>query len=223
MRSRQSWQSLVEKKIDNLAQLKQDWDGEGSLPTEPEILAAAKTLLLNLYHVCNHTNPFVAPISGGTLQIEWRNGDRYIEIQFKSKDKVALMLKIDEEFEHLNCSPKACFLNNNLIRRFFVIPISDCKHGYLYRIDARNLDIGVYDKDSQSFIGIRTKFSSRFLDMEVHYDADEHYGTASPLEELEACPIGYVEDFKKSKLDTTSTKLFSWLEEKEKIYCKEEK
>jgi hypothetical protein len=29
------------------------------------------------------------------------------------------------------------------------------------------------------FIGVRTKFGSKFLDTELHWDADEHYGTVS--------------------------------------------
>jgi hypothetical protein len=73
------------------------------------------------------------------------------------------------------------------------IEIADLKPGYLYRLNARNIRIGVWNPATHggrgSFIGIRTKFNSRFLDTELHYDADPNFGTATPTEELADCPI----------------------------------
>lgn len=70
-----------------------------------------------------------------------------------------------------------------------MIPMSDLKNGYLYKIKSRNLILGVWDEKKKGFVGIREKFGSRFLFMEIHWDADKHFGTAKPLEELEECPI----------------------------------
>ena len=39
------------------------------------------------------------------------------------------------------------------------IPLSDCKHGWLYKIMSRNLTRGVYRKDRKGFIGIRRKLA----------------------------------------------------------------
>lgn len=74
-----------------------------------------------------------------------------------------------------------------------MIPIADLKPGYLYRLKARNIRMGIWNPELQggkgAFIGIRTKFGNRYLDRELHYDADPHYGTATPTEELAVCPL----------------------------------
>lgn len=74
-----------------------------------------------------------------------------------------------------------------------MIDIADCKPGYLYRLKARNIRIGIFTETANGprpgFIGIRTKFGNRFLETELHYDADPHFGTATPLEELVVCPV----------------------------------
>ena len=52
----------------------------------------------------------------------------------------------------------------------------------VYKIESRNLSFGVWNwagYEPNSFTGIRTKFGSSFLDCEIHYDADEKYGTVS--------------------------------------------
>jgi hypothetical protein len=58
-----------------------------------------------------------------------------------------------------------------------------CVIGRVYKLDCRNLSYGVYDGKG-GFIGIRTKFGSRFLDTELHWDADPHYGTVEAMEDL---------------------------------------
>lgn len=50
--------------------------------------------------------------------------------------------------------------------------------GRVYKLESRNLRLGVWD-GKRSFIGVRTKFGSRFLDEEDHWDVDEHFGTVS--------------------------------------------
>lgn len=63
------------------------------------------------------------------------------------------------------------------------IPRVECKKGFLYKLHARNLDIGVFD--GKGFIGIRQKFNDRFLFTEYHWDDGAPYGTAKPLQELQ--------------------------------------
>ena len=65
-----------------------------------------------------------------------------------------------------------------------MIPVSDCKIGYLYSLRSRNLTLGVFTI-SNTFIGIRQKFDDRFLDYELHHDKR---GTATPLLELGKVP-----------------------------------
>lgn len=70
-----------------------------------------------------------------------------------------------------------------------MIPLKDCKHGFTYRIHSRNLDIGVFDETTQGFVGIREKFGDKFLFEEFHWDTGAPFGTVSPEEEIEQCPI----------------------------------
>lgn len=63
-----------------------------------------------------------------------------------------------------------------------MIPIKDCIVGRVYKIRCRNLSYGVYDGDS-GFIGIRTKFGSRYLFTEYHYDSGAPFGTVHNQED----------------------------------------
>lgn len=83
-----------------------------------------------------------------------------------------------------------------------MIPLHKCQHGVLYRLRSRNLAIGIYDKDTGSFIGIRQKFQEKFLDREFHRELQR--GTAVPLDALEESP--FVE------LSTRDPEIFDWLE-----------
>jgi hypothetical protein len=65
------------------------------------------------------------------------------------------------------------------------IPLASCKHGFLYRLDSRNLRYGVFNEKTKGFMGIRRKFTMVFLFEEYHWDTGEPYGTVKPLEELE--------------------------------------
>ena len=59
--------------------------------------------------------------------------------------------------------------------------------GRVYRLHSRNLERGAW-KGKDGFIGIRTKFGRRFLDMEIHWDLRETFGTAQALDPLGAIP-----------------------------------
>lgn len=63
------------------------------------------------------------------------------------------------------------------------IKLEDCIHRRVYRLNSRNLSFGVFN-GKNGFIGIRTKFNSRFLDTEDHWDTGAPHGTAKPTELL---------------------------------------
>ena len=67
------------------------------------------------------------------------------------------------------------------------IKMDNCVKGHLYRIDSRNLSLGVYD-GKEGFIGIRTKFRDRYLFTEYHHDQGAPHGTVFPLEDLGPIP-----------------------------------
>lgn len=70
------------------------------------------------------------------------------------------------------------------------IALEDCKDRFLYRLESRNLSLGVFNKELNGFVGIREKFGARYLATEYHYDTGAPFGTACPLEELEEIPAG---------------------------------
>jgi len=63
------------------------------------------------------------------------------------------------------------------------IPLDDLVVGECYELESRNLRRGVWD--GKHFHGIRLKFGSLFMDEEVHWDLDDHYGTAQATRKLE--------------------------------------
>ena len=64
------------------------------------------------------------------------------------------------------------------------IPYLNCKVNSVYTLRARNLSLGVFTADG-TFVGLRTKFDSVFLDQELHFDRG---GSARPLELIASIP-----------------------------------
>jgi len=67
------------------------------------------------------------------------------------------------------------------------IPLDQCELGGIYKINSRNLTIGVYD-GAEGFIGIRKKFSEIYLFTEFHHDQGPPCGTVYPLEKIGTLP-----------------------------------
>lgn len=90
--------------------------------------------------------------------------------------------------------------------RKLYLEIPACKHGYLYKLRSRNLEIGAFNSETNSFVGIRTKFGGRFLDSELHYDVGAPFGTAKPLKELGPLPDGVLPQEELGPLHDRATK-----------------
>lgn len=84
--------------------------------------------------------------------------------------------------------------------------MEQCRDGYCYLLDSRNLNLGVYAEKHKAFFGIRHKFGNEFIDNEFHWDTGAPYGTACPIEEICHCPIGTD--------PSTAETLLKWLSEK---------
>lgn len=69
-----------------------------------------------------------------------------------------------------------------------MIDLRDCKDRHVYKINSRNLKIGVFREKTKGFIGIRLKFGNRFLFEEYHWDTGAPYGTTKPIEEIGVLP-----------------------------------
>jgi len=68
-----------------------------------------------------------------------------------------------------------------------MIKLEQLQQGRVYRLRSRNLESGVWN-GKDGFVGIRTKFGRRFLDIEIHWDLSETFGTAQALEPLGSIP-----------------------------------
>jgi hypothetical protein len=95
------------------------------------------------------------------------------------------------------------------------IPLEKCKHGHLYRIHSRNLELGVFNERTKGFVGIREKFWKLYLFTEYHADTGAPFGTVHPLEEIEECPVKNVRELTE-KRDTSggyeeNAELFAYL------------
>ena len=66
-----------------------------------------------------------------------------------------------------------------------LVPLADLIHRRVYRLKSRNLLVGVWDSGKSGFIGVRQKFSDRYLFTEYHWDTSDSHGTAQALELLD--------------------------------------
>lgn len=83
--------------------LASDWDGEGGLPPDPNVLSVASTLLAQWRRSSSRSLPPVRilPTSGGTILIEWQDSNRYMEAEITRSGEIEWM-RIDghEPAEH---------------------------------------------------------------------------------------------------------------------------
>lgn len=71
------------------------------------------------------------------------------------------------------------------------IPLQELLPHRIYRLQSRNLVVGVWKPEADGFLGVRQKFNERYLFLEYHYDLSETHGTAQALELLpEILPEG---------------------------------
>lgn len=94
------------------------------------------------------------------------------------------------------------------------IQIKDCIHGGLYKIDSRNLSLGIYNENKNEFIGIRRKFGYLYLFEEFHYDIGPPYGTVKPIKLIEKSPLKDEDVNKKTKSIEENNVVINYLLEK---------
>ena len=74
------------------------------------------------------------------------------------------------------------------------LKMPELKDGWLYRIHARNADLGIWFAGNESFVISRFKFGRNFIFEEYHWDC-ESFATARPIRELERAPFDPSVDF----------------------------
>ncbi len=52
-----------------------------------------------------------------------------------------------------------------------LIDMEDCKDGWTYKINARNMDIGIWNSEDKYFNISRIKFNDNFIFPEYHWDS----------------------------------------------------
>lgn len=75
-----SWQIAAVIGILKAANLPDDWDGYGSPPPLQSVVNASIRLLIGV-NFDDLPNPYVIPVSGGGLQIEWSVAQRELELE----------------------------------------------------------------------------------------------------------------------------------------------
>ena len=68
------------KTITELAQLQENWDGYGSPPLHPSAIAGAINVL-TISDIEQPPMPYVGPVTGGGVQIEWYTPTRELELE----------------------------------------------------------------------------------------------------------------------------------------------
>jgi len=73
--------------LEELQTLPPNWSGYGASPIDPDRIQAAKAFILAL--PCNLiATPKVVPMTRGRLQFEWHRGNRSLELEFESSDRI---------------------------------------------------------------------------------------------------------------------------------------
>jgi hypothetical protein len=75
------------QQLEAISILPKDWDSYGSEPPTPQAILAARTLIAHAHRQSTSVPYFVAPISGGGVQIEWRGRHSEIEVELDSQGK----------------------------------------------------------------------------------------------------------------------------------------
>lgn len=76
----------LRQKINELAALESNWDGEQAKPVKPHVLADVVETLKRLSQQTEvFREPFLAPTFDGFIQMEWREGKRFLDIEAVEK------------------------------------------------------------------------------------------------------------------------------------------
>jgi len=73
----------VQAAIESLRALAPNWDGYGAPAIDPHVIEAAKAFIAKLPENIAF-RPLVVPMSNGTLQLEWHDGPKSLELEFES-------------------------------------------------------------------------------------------------------------------------------------------
>lgn len=87
------WVTETTRRLAELAALGPGWDGRGSEPISSPIVLSAMDLLARLQSEirADFPEPFVCPIAGGGVQLEWTSDAKHLELEFTREDTVVFL------------------------------------------------------------------------------------------------------------------------------------
>ena len=87
------WLAKSLEKLMDIQRLGHDWDGEGSLPITFAAVRGALSFLTFLVDVYGNElpAPFICPVSGGGIQLEWTAQDRHLEVEFAPDGRILFL------------------------------------------------------------------------------------------------------------------------------------
>lgn len=96
----------LHRHLNELAILGPNWDGYGAPSIDPAILAAAHGFVNGLPEKL--PRPTIVPMSSGNLQLEWREGQRVLELEFETPTTIHyLKWDPDENLQEEDVFPAA--------------------------------------------------------------------------------------------------------------------
>lgn len=89
------WLIKTRLNLHKISVLPEDWDGYGS-PSISKQLCQHALMFLSCLESENIPTPFIGPISGGGIQLEWHINNRELEIEFIESNAIGF-LKVHED------------------------------------------------------------------------------------------------------------------------------
>jgi hypothetical protein len=90
-----SWQRSAQRKLAELSKLPENWNSYGSPPVQQGALELAANLIPELVKL-DMPEPEIFPVSGGGIQLEWKNSERELEIEVRSNKTIEFLLVEDD-------------------------------------------------------------------------------------------------------------------------------
>ena len=80
-------------RLEAIAELPDDWDGESSPGADPCLIRSALELLARIQAVSDTAVPVpdVCPVAGGGFQLEWECGSKSLEIEFLTANRLGFL------------------------------------------------------------------------------------------------------------------------------------
>jgi hypothetical protein len=110
------FEDRVNRELNRLAALPENWDLERAKPIDPVIIEAAKNFIAKLPKYIA-TIPSVVPSAAGNLQFEWSKGPRTLEIEIETPNTIHYLKWHPEE----GIEEEDVFDINNIVRAVSLI------------------------------------------------------------------------------------------------------